>query len=71
MSDKKPKLLVVSSRFPYPLEKGDKLRLFYQLKVLSKQYEIILCSLTDVKINEEWLIELSKYVSLTFFLIYF
>jgi sugar transferase (PEP-CTERM/EpsH1 system associated) len=61
MSDKKPKLLVVSSRFPYPLEKGDKLRLFYQLKVLSKQYEIILCSLTDVKINEEWLIELSKY----------
>jgi len=41
------KLLVVLSRFPYPLEKGDKLRAFHQLVDLHKRHEIILCCLTD------------------------
>ena len=41
------KLLVLTSRFPYPLEKGDKLRIFNQIRELSRQHEIILCALTE------------------------
>lgn len=33
------------SRVPYPLEKGDKLRAFHQIKELSKNNELILCAL--------------------------
>jgi len=45
------KLLVLASRFPYPLEKGDKLRMFKQLEGLSEHFEITLCSLTDEAID--------------------
>lgn len=33
------------SRVPYPLEKGDKLRAFHQIKELAKNNELILCAL--------------------------
>jgi len=39
------KLFVITSRIPYPLEKGDKLRIFHQLKGLSKTQKIYLCAL--------------------------
>ena len=39
------KLFVITSRIPYPLEKGDKLSIFYQMKGLSKEYQIYLCAL--------------------------
>ncbi|MDR1792875.1 MAG: glycosyltransferase [Bacteroidales bacterium] len=39
------KILVVLSRVPYPLEKGDKLRAFHQLRMLSKKHEIYLFAL--------------------------
>ena len=39
------KLFVLTSRIPYPLEKGDKLRAFHQLKGLSKTHRIYLCSI--------------------------
>ncbi|UTW62295.1 glycosyltransferase [bacterium SCSIO 12741] len=41
----KPKLLVLLSRVPYPLDKGDKLRAYHQLKGLHERFEIILCCL--------------------------
>ncbi len=41
------KVLIISSRFPYPLDKGDKLRLYYQIKELSKHFEIVLISIVD------------------------
>lgn len=41
------KILVILSRFPYPLEKGDKLRAYNQIKALSKHHEIILFALTE------------------------
>ena len=41
------KILVMSSRIPFPLEKGDKLRLFHQLKHLSEEHEVILCCLSS------------------------
>ena len=47
------KLLVVLSRFPYPLVKGDKLRAFHQLKYLSRHHEIYLVTLNDQRLPEE------------------
>lgn len=43
------RIFVLLSRVPYPLEKGDKLRAFHQIKELSKTNEIILCALNPVK----------------------
>ncbi len=53
------KILVALSRFPWPLEKGDKLRAFYQIKGLSENNEIHLVCLSDEKIPTESLKELS------------
>lgn len=36
------KILVVLPRVPFPLEKGDKLRAFHQLKALSRRHELFL-----------------------------
>jgi polysaccharide biosynthesis protein PslH len=47
------KLFVLLSRVPYPLEKGDKLRAYHQLRLLAKKHEICLCCLTDQPIREE------------------
>ena len=46
------KLLFLTSRFPYPTNKGDKLRAYYQIKEISKQNEIHLVSLTDVQLKK-------------------
>lgn len=40
------------SRFPYPLEKGDKLRAYYQLRDLSERFEIHLICTTDRPVSE-------------------
>lgn len=55
------KLFVLLSRFPYPLEKGDKLRAFHQIKALSKSHEILLCCLSDKPINAEALEKLAPF----------
>lgn len=49
----KPQILIILSRFPYPLEKGDKLRAFYQLKELSKEFDITLFSISDRSIGND------------------
>ncbi len=60
------KLFVILSRVPYPLEKGDKLRAFNQIKQLSKKHQIVLFALNDSKLDERALDELKKYcVSIT------
>jgi polysaccharide biosynthesis protein PslH len=46
------KLLVLTSRFPYPLEKGDKLRIFHQIRELSQHHEIILCALSEEVVQD-------------------
>ncbi|MBE0651445.1 MAG: glycosyltransferase [Bacteroidales bacterium] len=43
------RIFVLLSRIPYPLEKGDKLRAFNQIKGLSKNNEIILCALNSIR----------------------
>ncbi len=57
------KLFVLLSRVPYPLEKGDKLRAFNQIKELSKKHQIILFALNDTKLDEKAKVELQKYCS--------
>lgn len=57
----KPTILILLSRFPYPLYKGDKLRAFYQIKELSNTFSIQLVCLSDVKISEAQKAELTPY----------
>jgi len=48
------KLFVLLPRIPFPLEKGDKLRAFNQIKQLAKHNEIVLCALNDnAKVSEQ------------------
>jgi sugar transferase (PEP-CTERM/EpsH1 system associated) len=47
------KILYIVSRFPYPLEKGDKLRAYHQLKDLSKNNDLLLYALSDKNIDEK------------------
>ena len=61
------KILFLTSRIPYPLEKGDKLRVYYQIKYLSKHSDIILCCVSqedltpDAKAELKNLNELKNY----------
>ncbi len=58
----KKKILIITSRFPFPLEKGDKLRIYHQIKYLSKYHDIHLISLnTEEKITNQSINELNKY----------
>jgi len=47
----KKKLVVCLSRFPYPLDKGDKLRAFHQIKQLATNFEVYLICTTDTAVN--------------------
>lgn len=53
-------ILVILSRVPYPLDKGDKLRAYHQLKILSQKNTISLFCLNEGKINPEAKKELKK-----------
>jgi len=55
------KLLVLLPRVPYPLEKGDKLRAFYQIKELSKYHDIYLIALQDAPLHPEALEKIKPY----------
>ncbi len=57
------KILVVLSRFPFPLEKGDKLRAYHQLVHLHQSNEIILCCVTDKLPTENERKEIEKICS--------
>lgn len=54
-------LFILISRIPYPLEKGDKLRIFNQIIELSKSHSITLCTLNDAAIHPEAKKILSTY----------
>ena len=56
-------LLYICSRFPYPLEKGDKLRAFHQIKDLSKNFNIHLVSFTREDLSTENIKQLEPYTS--------
>ena len=59
---KRKKILIITSRFPFPLDKGDKLRIYHQIKHLSNYHNIFLISLNaETKISIKNLNELNKY----------
>ena len=47
------KIFVLLSRIPWPLEKGDKLRAYNQIKQLAKNNEVILCALNTDRYNNK------------------
>lgn len=58
------KLLVALTRFPWPLEKGDKLRAYYQLQGLAQQHEVHLVCLNEAPVEAEALAALSFCASI-------
>lgn len=57
----KKKLVYVTSRFPFPLTKGDRLRAYYQIRELSKTYDIYLICTNETKVNEREITELATF----------
>lgn len=57
------KIFVLLSRVPFPLDKGDKLRAYHQLKALHKHHELVLCCLSDSNPSEEAVAETRKICS--------
>ena len=55
------KILALLSRVPFPLEKGDKLRAYHQLRVLSQSHEIYLVALSDGDVHPEAVEKLSQF----------
>lgn len=47
------KIVVVLPRFPFPIEKGDKLRAYHQIVALSKRNEVYLFCVSHCKVTEE------------------
>lgn len=62
------KIFVLLPRIPFPLEKGDKLRAFNQIRSLSETNEIHLCALNDSKIHPKAEEALKKYCTSIHFL---
>ncbi|MEZ4912042.1 MAG: glycosyltransferase [Saprospiraceae bacterium] len=60
------KILFLTSRVPYPLDKGDKLRAFYQIRELSKYHEVILVSISEDDTPIFQLKELNTYATKLF-----
>ena len=57
------KLMVILPRVPFPLDKGDKLRAFHQLRELSRHHEIILFALTDEDVHPAAIGSLKEFCS--------
>lgn len=55
------KLLVVLPRFPYPLDKGDKLRAFHQIKQLSANNDIYLFALSHDNVPPDAIRQMQPY----------
>ena len=55
------KITFLLSRFPYPLDKGDKLRAYHQIKHLSKTHSISLFCLSEHEVEQEHIAHLQQY----------
>ena len=53
------RIVFITSRFPYPISKGDQLRVFFQLRSLSNNNEVHLIALHDKDVYQELLTPLS------------
>ena len=55
------KILVILPRFPYPLEKGDKLRAYHQIRTLSVNNEVYLFALSHDRVEDMSIKEMRRY----------
>ncbi len=55
------KILLLTSRFPYPIEKGDKLRIYHQIRLLSRDHRIILFCLSDLPVPDPDYQQIARY----------
>jgi len=55
------KILVTLSRFPWPTDKGDKLRAWYQLQGLAKQNEVYVFCLSEGEVPAHDLVRLKEF----------
>lgn len=62
------KILVTLSRVPYPLEKGDKLRAYHQIRYLSQHHDIYLVALYSDIVPQNAFEALSPFCKKIFFL---
>lgn len=64
------KLVFLTSRFPFPLSKGDRLRVYFQLKYLSRNHEIHLIAIHNKPVPESDILEISPFCkSVTLFVL--
>jgi polysaccharide biosynthesis protein PslH len=59
----KSRIVILLSRFPYPLEKGDKLRAFHQIKSLSADFDICLICISTFIVDKKHLDQVQQYCS--------
>ena len=57
----KQDVVFITSRFPYPLNKGDKLRAFWQIKGLSEYMNVHLISLSEQDVSPQSIEALNPY----------
>lgn len=57
------KIVLLTSRFPYPLEKGDKLRVYNFIRQLSIKNEIILVAVNAGEVSRENYLHMKQYCS--------
>lgn len=61
MQKARPRLLFLTSRFPYPLEKGDKLRAYHFIRTLSRHFDIGLFAINDCEPDARQIKQLATY----------
>lgn len=55
------KIAILLSRFPFPLDKGDKLRAYHQIEFIAQHHDVYLYTLTEENIAAEWVNELKPF----------
>jgi polysaccharide biosynthesis protein PslH len=55
------KIAFLASRFPYPLDKGDKVRAYHQLKHLAKNHSVYLICLSDAEVPADHIAHLKTF----------
>lgn len=54
------KVVILTSRFPYPLERGDKLRIYHHIRLLADHCDIYLFSLSDKAVAKKDITQLES-----------
>lgn len=55
------RILFLTPRYPHPLDKGDKLRAFHQIRVLAEHHDVVLCALSHEPVPPESVEALEPY----------